>query len=126
MDNTDKTQHLWVGPCGCYSDIQKPSWKPWFYKPQWYWFGWKTLLPVSFGGDEWCRLDLVVGFTITGRIIIPLWGHSKDTCNESPMERPEGGSEVDHYISLVKEYDEERDAVTSRAKNIKRLTRAKV
>lgn len=110
-------EHIWVARCGCYSDIQKPSYKPWFYKPQWYWFGWKTLLPVSLGGDEWCRLTLVLGVSITGRIIIPLWGHKPD--NECcPREEP---SRIDDYIQAYKEIEEEQAALKARAKNIKKL-----
>jgi hypothetical protein len=42
----------------------------WFWKPQWYWFGWRTLIPFSRGGDEWDWHTFVLGWTITGRVII--------------------------------------------------------
>lgn len=42
----------------------------WFYRPQWYWFGWRTLIPVLRGHDEFHRWTVILGWTITGRIII--------------------------------------------------------
>jgi hypothetical protein len=42
----------------------------WFWGPQWYWFGWRTLIPFSQGGDEWDWHTIVLGWTITGRAII--------------------------------------------------------
>lgn len=62
-------------PCGDYYTevmLGKPV-KIWFYKPTLYWFGWKTLLPFARGGDEWCRRTLVIGWSLTGQIVIPLW-----------------------------------------------------
>lgn len=44
----------------------------WFYPPEWYWFGWPTLLPVQRGYDEWDRWTLMLGWTITGRVVIAL------------------------------------------------------
>lgn len=42
----------------------------WFYKPSWYWYGWKTLLPFYDGGsDEYGRRCFVVGWTVTGKVI---------------------------------------------------------
>ena len=118
MNRVNEKEHLWVGRCGCYSDIQKASFKPWFYKPQWYWFGWKTLLPVSLGNDEWCRYDLVIGFTITGRIIIPLWGHSEKSCGECPRSTP---NRIDDYLIAYKEIEAEEKATRARAKAIRRI-----
>lgn len=60
-------------PCGCsYSEEEygKPS-RFWFYKPELYWYGWKTLLPFGKGSDEWCRFTIVIGWNFTGQIIIP-------------------------------------------------------
>jgi hypothetical protein len=56
------------------SDIVErlPKRRVWLWKPQFYWHGWRTLLPISFGGDEWDRRTLMFGFTVTGRIIIAL------------------------------------------------------
>ncbi|MDR6907482.1 hypothetical protein J2X63_003190 [Agromyces sp. 3263] len=42
----------------------------WFWKPQWYWFGWRTLVPFLRGHDEFSRETLLFGWTITGRVII--------------------------------------------------------
>lgn len=42
----------------------------WFYRPQWYWFGWHTLLPVYLGGDEHGRRTLMFGWTFTGRVVV--------------------------------------------------------
>lgn len=44
----------------------------WFYRPQLYWHGWSTLLPVARGHDEYARWTLMIGWTITGRIVIAL------------------------------------------------------
>lgn len=55
----------------------------WFWKPEWYWFGWRTLSPIWFhkGGDEWHRHTITFGWTITGRVIIALWqGRCIDEC----------------------------------------------
>lgn len=120
MDTKTDSKHLWVGRCGCYSDIQKASRKPWFYKPQWYWFGPRTLLPISLGNDEWCRYDLVIGFTITGRIIIPLWGHSEKSCGECPRTEP---NRIDDYIIAIKEIKEEQAVIKARAVKIKEAGR---
>lgn len=42
----------------------------WFWKPELYWFGRKTLLPFGTGGDEFDWHTIVLGWTITGRVII--------------------------------------------------------
>lgn len=42
----------------------------WFWKPQWHWFGKRTLIPFARGGDEWDWHTIVLGWTITGRVII--------------------------------------------------------
>ena len=52
----------------------------WFWKPQWYWFGWKTLIPFMYGHDECARRTLLLGWTITGRIIFALWGCGSEEC----------------------------------------------
>jgi hypothetical protein len=46
--------------------------KVWFYRPRWHWFGWATLLPWYFGGDEYDRRTLMLGWAITGRVVFPL------------------------------------------------------
>lgn len=52
----------------------------WGYRPQWYWHGWDTLLPIGYGHDEYARRVLVIGWIITGRICIPLWGCGDPEC----------------------------------------------
>lgn len=52
----------------------------WFYRPQWHWWGWRTLIPFYFGGDEYNRRTIVLGWTVTGRIIIALWDCKCDCC----------------------------------------------
>lgn len=42
----------------------------WFWKPELHWFGPKTLLPFGRGGDEWDWHTIVLGWTVTGRMII--------------------------------------------------------
>lgn len=42
----------------------------WFWKPQWYWHGWRTLIPFFRGGDEYDWHTICLGWTITGRVII--------------------------------------------------------
>lgn len=54
---------------------------PWFYKPSWYWYGWQTLLPITLGNDEYHRRDIVFGWTVTGRMIIPLWHFNEEKCD---------------------------------------------
>ena len=58
---------------------------PWFWKPSWYWFGWKTLLPVQVGHDEFCRRTILFGWTITGRAIFPLWDCGGSECHEDAI-----------------------------------------
>lgn len=59
---------------------------PWFWKLQWHWFGWKTLVPFSYGHDEYARRTLVVGWTITGRVIFPLWDCGDEACHYWAIE----------------------------------------
>jgi hypothetical protein len=44
----------------------------WFWAPCWYWHGWRTLLPASLGGDEYGRRTLMLGWTVTGRVIVAI------------------------------------------------------
>lgn len=59
---------------------------PWFWKPQRYWFGWKTLIPFAYGHDEYARRTLLLGWTVTGRIIIPLWECGDAGCARDAIE----------------------------------------
>lgn len=42
----------------------------WFYKPTLYWYGWPTLRPFWRGGDEFNWHTLVIGWNLTGQVII--------------------------------------------------------
>lgn len=42
----------------------------WFWRPQWHWHGWSTLLPWFTGGDEYDWHTVGFGWTVTGRVII--------------------------------------------------------
>lgn len=64
---------------------------PWVWKPQWHWFGWKTFLPFSVGHDEYARRTLVVGWTITGRVIFPLWYCGSGECLNESLEAIRNG-----------------------------------
>ena len=57
--------------CGCWQTTKPTRW-PWFYPPTLYWYGWRTLRLFWLGDDEWCRRTLVLGWNITGQIVIPL------------------------------------------------------
>lgn len=59
----------------------------WFWKPEWHWHGWTTLLPFQIGGilgDEYGRRTCIIGWTITGRIIV-VW--STCYCDECDASR---------------------------------------
>ena len=58
----------------------------WFYKPQWYWFGPRTLWPFQYGHDEFARRTLLFGWTITGRVIIALWDCGDEDCRHQAIE----------------------------------------
>jgi hypothetical protein len=61
----------------------------WLWKPQWYWHGWSTLNPVFIGHDEYARRTLMLGWTITGRIIIALWHCGSEECYRDAIEELE-------------------------------------
>lgn len=42
------------------------------WPPCWHWHGLSTLLPIGFGGDEHGRRTVVLGWTVTGRIIVAI------------------------------------------------------
>jgi hypothetical protein len=54
----------------------------WFWKPQRYWFGWRTLIPFLYGHDQYARRTLLFGWTITGRVIIAVWGCGSAECEQ--------------------------------------------
>lgn len=49
--------------------------KVWFYRPAWYWHGLSTLVPVYIGNSEDYCATLMIGWTVTGRVIIGLKRH---------------------------------------------------
>lgn len=59
----------------------------WFWKPQWHWFGWKTLVPFAYGHDEYARRTLLFGWTITGRAIFAVWGCGDPECESDAAQR---------------------------------------
>lgn len=67
----------------------------WFWKPQRHWFGWKTLVPFRYGHDEYARRVLVFGWTVTGRVLIAVWGCGHYLCeNEARVYIEAGGYEA--------------------------------
>lgn len=63
----------------------------WFWKPQWYWFGPKTLIPFQYGHDEYARRVLVFGWTVTGRVLIAVWGCGDPQCVKDSIAFWEAG-----------------------------------
>lgn len=54
----------------------------WFWKPQLHWFGWKTLAPFTYGHDQYARRVLCIGWTVTGRVLVAVWGCGDQSCEE--------------------------------------------
>lgn len=86
----------------------------WFWTPCWYWHGWRTLLPVQRGGDEYGRRTLIFGWTVTGRVIVaisrpgrlyrPEWWQHRDMLTDTVVWAsiyPYGGGEQEHGIQLT-------------------------
>ena len=78
----------------------KPQGRPWsariwLTRPQWYWFGWQTLVPFYGGSDEYDWHTVTLGWTVTGRVTFATrpcpgyWGRRR-VCKEHEVER--GGS----------------------------------
>lgn len=72
-------------------DIIKAAKKPrvWFWKPQWHWFGPRTLSPILPGHDEFGRRCVVLGWSVTGRVIIALWYCGSEDCYAYSAENME-------------------------------------
>ena len=51
-----------------------------FWKPQWYWYGWRTLIPFFMGEDPDGKRTAVFGWTVTGRMIARLWKCTDPEC----------------------------------------------
>lgn len=49
----------------------------WFYRPQWWWPRWS---PVMIGHDEFARKTLVVGWAITGQVVVALGWCGDEEC----------------------------------------------
>ena len=58
----------------------------WFYKPEMYWHGISTLSPIAIGHDDYARHTLMLGWTITGRIIIALGDCGEKECHTYAIE----------------------------------------
>lgn len=52
----------------------------WVYRPEWYWYGWRTLIPFTYGHDEYARRVLVFGWSITGQVCLAVWGCGDPEC----------------------------------------------
>lgn len=63
----------------------RKKYRIWFWKPQWYWFGPRTLVPFMIGHDEYARRTLLLGWTVTGRAIIPLWDCGDEQCRKDAL-----------------------------------------
>jgi hypothetical protein len=61
--------------------------RAWFWKPSWYWYGWTTLIPFVYGHDEYARRTIMLGWTVTGRVIIALWPCGDRECEEDAAKR---------------------------------------
>jgi hypothetical protein len=57
----------------------------WLYKPQWYWHGWKTLIPLMIGHDEYARRTIMLGWTVTGRVVVPLGDCGDPECRRDAI-----------------------------------------
>lgn len=60
----------------------------WFWKPQWHWFGWKTLVPFTYGHDEYARRVLCIGWSVTGRVLIAVWYCGDRECLDYAIANP--------------------------------------
>lgn len=68
----------------------------WFWAPSWYWHGWSTLLPVHMGGDEYGRRTLMLGWTVTGRMIVAV-------SRPGRLYRPDGWEHHDELTGMTVE-----------------------
>jgi hypothetical protein len=44
----------------------------WFYRPELYWYGWKTLRPFWFGDDEYHWKTVVLGWNLFGQVVFAM------------------------------------------------------
>jgi len=68
----------------------------WFYRPEWYWYGFRTLIPFSYGHDEFACRVLVFGWSFTGQVCIAVWG-----CGD-----PECQADAERYIREIRGGDD--------------------
>jgi hypothetical protein len=73
----------------CDSPKHRKIGRVWAWAPDWYWHGWRTLLPMWRAADEFGRRTLVVGWTFTGRVIFALWVCGCIECQESREQTAE-------------------------------------
>lgn len=66
--------------------LQKAESKVWFWRPSWYWFGWGTLVPIYVGHDDFARRTLLLGWSVTGRVIIALWPCGEKDCYDDTLD----------------------------------------
>lgn len=62
---------------------EAPEYEPkrwWIYRPRLYWSGWRSLSPLAYGSDEWHRWTLVLGWHITGQVVIAC-GEPESNCD---------------------------------------------
>lgn len=70
----------------------------WFTKPQWHWFGIRTLVPFHKGGDEFDWHCWEFGWTITGRVTVAIRPCPRTgKCEEDMRDEPVVAWPVDAY-----------------------------
>lgn len=57
----------------------------WLYAPSLHWHGLSTLLPICFGHDEFSRRTVMIGWTITGRLVIATRYCGDEDCYEQSV-----------------------------------------
>jgi len=67
-------------------EVARAKSRVWFYAPQFYWFGVGALSPILINHDEYARRTLVIGWTITGRIIFAIGECGSEECKQLAEE----------------------------------------
>lgn len=49
--------------------VREPKSRFWFYRPEWYFDGWS---PFYRGHDEYSRRTIMLGWPVTGRVVIAI------------------------------------------------------
>lgn len=81
----------------------------WLYPPEWHWYGWRTFLPYFFGTDEYRRRTVMLGWTITGRIVIVYGRQAVLRLTDSPKMVREALCRVQAVIELYSDSRVRRD-----------------